>query len=184
MPDVFLAVGHGMKPDGVFDPGAVGPDFIEHEKAHKVVNRVARALQRSGVSFVAEHDAGASHDPNFVESAIRANALGVKLAVEVHFNAGGGTGPEALFLSDRGREFATRCSELVAKSLDLPDRGPKKRTDLGFLNATAMPACLVEVCFVDSAVDRSKFRATPAGEAIARAICDHLSKEFVPAPSA
>jgi N-acetylmuramoyl-L-alanine amidase len=64
--------------------------------------------------------------------------------------------------------------------LDLRNRGAKT-AKFNFLTKTKMTAGLVEVCFVDNPIDRSKFRATPAGEAVAQAICEHLGKNFVSA---
>ena len=40
----------------------------------------------------------------------------------------------------------------------LLNRGPKKRTDLFFLNNTEMPAILIETCFVDSAADAAVYQ--------------------------
>src|SRR6266545_2229041 len=100
--DLFVGIGHGVRPDGVFDPGAVfdapgsDEDFFEHTKATAVVEASADALARNGVTAFIEQDSGTGHDPNFVGSAKTANAQDVKLAIEVHLNAGGGTGPEAL----------------------------------------------------------------------------------------
>jgi len=181
--DVFVGIGHGTTPTGVFDPGAVfgqGEDaFIEHDKAKAVVEAIADALARNHVSAFVEQDSGAGHDPNFVESAKTANAQGAKLAVEVHLNAGGGTGPEALFKPGSPAErFATDCSAKLAAALGLPNRGPKPRDNLGFLNGTNMPACIPEVCFVDNAADRRAFDAVAAGEAIAQAIVGFLGGSF------
>ena len=43
-------------------------------------------------------------------------------------------------------------AEAIA-SVGFINRGPKLRTDLAFLNGTAMPAILIETCFVDSQAD-------------------------------
>src|SRR6266545_5804098 len=75
MPEVFLGVGHGVKPDGTFDPGAQAPGRNEYELNWKVVAATAGALDRSGVSFFNEEAAGKGHDPNFVGSARKANDL-------------------------------------------------------------------------------------------------------------
>jgi hypothetical protein len=40
----------------------------------------------------------------------------------------------------------------------LLNRGPKKRSDLYFLNNTNEPAILIEVCFVDSSADANLYR--------------------------
>lgn len=177
---IFVGVGHGRLPDGRYDPGAVGPDgFVEHRKAHAVARHVARALERSNVAYVSESDAGPGHDPNWVGSARKANEVAACRAIEIHLNAGGGSGPEVLYVSSAGEGFARRCSRALAAALGLPNRGAKHRTDLGFLNSTRMPAALIEVCFVDHARDRRAFDARAAGEAIARELCRWIGRRYV-----
>ena len=59
-------------------------------------------------------------------------------------------GTECLYYSLA--ELAGEVSAAIASN-GLIDRGPKKRTDLYFLNNTEEPAILIEVCFVDSTAD-------------------------------
>jgi len=49
-------------------------------------------------------------------------------------------------------------ADAISLAGGLIDRGPKKRTDLFFLNNTTAPAILVEVCFVDSSADVDLYR--------------------------
>ena len=60
----------------------------------------------------------------------------------------------------------------MANAGGLLNRGAKKRTDLSFLNRTAKPAVLLEVCFVDSRadVDLYKRRFEPICRAIAESV--------------
>ena len=60
-------------------------------------------------------------------------------------------GVEALFVTQSA--LAGEVSAAIADAGDLIDRGAKKRTDLFFLNNTAMPSILIETCFVDSSAD-------------------------------
>jgi hypothetical protein len=55
-------------------------------------------------------------------------------------------------------KLAAAVSEAIATAGSFIDRGPKKRTDLHFLNVCDMPAILLEVCFVDSTVDADLYR--------------------------
>jgi len=64
--DVFLAVGHGVEPNGVFDPGAIGADGRqEHAEAFQVCTYALAAMRRSGLTVVSETAQRASHDPDF-----------------------------------------------------------------------------------------------------------------------
>lgn len=96
----------------------------------------------------------------------------IDLYVEIHINAGGGTGTEVLITdrvqSPKAEEYAARvCSSLCA-ALDIPNRGVKKQ-NLIVLNRTSMPAILIECLFADSS-DGEKYNA----ELIAKAIVDGL----------
>ena len=86
--DVFLAVGHGVEDNGIFDPGAIGTDGrMEHMEAFQVCTFALAAMRRSGLSVVSETAQGASHDPDFQGSARRANELNPRVAIEVHFDS-------------------------------------------------------------------------------------------------
>ena len=90
----------------------------------------------------------------------------VDLYVEIHINAGGGTGPEVCVTgkSEVANQYAVKVSNALASSLSLPNRGVKTRS-LIVLNKTVMPAILVECLFADSD-DAAVYNA----EVIARAI--------------
>ena len=80
--DVFLAVGHGVEPSGIFDPGAIGTDGrMEHMEAFQVCTFALAAMRRSGLTVISETAQGASHDPDFKGSARRANELSPRVAI-------------------------------------------------------------------------------------------------------
>ena len=104
-----------------------------------------------------------------------ANASGAELAVSVHLNSGGGTGPECWHWTGNAEtaELSQRVADSVAAALGLPSRGAKASQVFYWLLHTDMPAVLVEVCFVDSAGDAEAYRRVgPA--AVARAIADAI----------
>ena len=59
-------------------------------------------------------------------------------------------GCEVLYVSSTGMEIADEVVDQICEASGLINRGPKKRTDLAFLNNTEEPAILIETCFVDS----------------------------------
>jgi hypothetical protein len=82
------------------------------------------------------------------------NAQARDLDISVHFNAyeqvDKPMGVEVLYTTQS--ELAKQVSAAIA-SVGFINRGAKKRSDLFFLNETAMPSILIEVCFVDSEAD-------------------------------
>ena len=85
------------------------------------------------------------------------NAQTRDLDISVHFNAYETTqkpmGCEVLYVSSTGQEIADAVVDQICEASGLINRGPKKRTDLAFLNNTEEPAILIETCFVDSQAD-------------------------------
>src|SRR4029077_1630030 len=74
--------------------------------------------------------------------------------------------------------LAGKVSGAIAGAGKWPNRGPKKRTDLFFLNNTSKPAILLEVCFVDSSSDADSYRKNFDG--IVVAIAESISGVKVP----
>jgi hypothetical protein len=176
--DVYLAVGHGVEHNGVFDPGAIGADGRqEHLEAFQVCVHALAGMRRSGLSVVSETAQGASHDPDFQGSANRANELNPRVAIEVHFDfAGGVDGFSGQYASDAGRALARHIGDaFVARNQ--PRKDDVLRTELFFLNATAMPALIPEVRRVHDYPDSVN---EAQGEAIAEGTCAFLGRAYRP----
>ena len=67
----------------------------------------------------------------------------------------GERGCEVLWVTQEA--LAREISTAMATALNLPDRGPKFRDDLAFLNGTHEKSVLLEVCFVDAEGDVTKY---------------------------
>jgi len=146
---VVISSGHGSKV-----PGACGI-LMEHEEAVRVVNRVAEMLRDQGVKVVTFEDTvSTTQNENLNRIVDFHNSQQRELDISVHFNAYEQVekpmGTECLYVTQSA--LATQVSDAIA-SVGFINRGPKKRTDLFFLNQTAGPSILIEVCFVDSEAD-------------------------------
>lgn len=176
--DVYLAVGHGVEPNGVFDPGAIGKDGRqEHLEAFQVCTHALAGMRRSGLKVVSESAQGASHDPNFQGSATRANQLRPRVAIEVHFDFSGGVdGFSGLYVSENGRALAKHIGDAF-EVRHLPRKADVRRTDLFFLNATTMTALIPEIRRV---MDYPSAENEAQGEAIAEGTCAFLGRTYQP----
>lgn len=177
--DVFLAVGHGVEDNGVFDPGAIGTDGrMEHMEAFQVCTFALAAMRRSGLTVVSETAQGASHDPDFVGSAHRANELNPRVAIEVHFDSAtvGAAGYSGLYLSGQGRQLAAKIGAAF-EARNLPRVADVQRPGLFFLNSTNMTALIPEINRVhDFPVEVNRAQ----GEALADGVCRFLGQPFTP----
>lgn len=151
-------------------PGARGhlDELTEDRKVGAALRRIMEAAGHFVVDVTAHDSMAYPAETNYRVS--KANGSGAELFVSIHFNAGGGTGTEVLYYGgdSRGLELAARISAEVSRSLGIPNRGAKARTnEVAVIRDTDMTAVLVEVCFVDSAADAKAYRATGAEKAAA-----------------
>ena len=190
MTTLYIGIGHGIMPNGVYDPGAVHNGLVEHHLAGLTVQAMTAALTRSGFhDFIAERlDDQHPSDPDYRGSVIRANAAHARLAIEVHWNAGGGGsghGTETLYYpgSAVGEAWAGKVQAHLDKAVGIANRGIKPRPDLWFLRGCSAPALIPEIAFVDG--DNEWIKRHPevchnAGEALAAATLSQLGHRYVP----
>lgn len=173
MSDFIIAVGHTAS-------GNIGCGVISRLNESNCTREIAPLV----VKFLEEEGHKAtllrvdkSNSYKYEDCYVRANTANdiaktskVDLYVEIHINAGGGTGSEVLFLgkSELANKYANKVSESLATSLGLTNRGVKTQ-NLIVLNKTSMPAILIECLFADSC-DADKYNP----EVIARAIVTGL----------
>ncbi len=170
---VYLNPGH----DRQRDAGAVHPalGLRECDLAWDLGLRVRDQLARSGVTAVL------GQDDDLAAVCRSANTLGADLFVSLHFNAfnGRASGSETLvFGTPAGFLLGHAIQSHLAAALKLPNRGLKERPDLYVLRHTAMPAALVETCFIDNDGDIRRYlsRTGETARAIARGICQYPAR--------
>lgn len=149
---IILAAGHG-----VGDPGAVAQNTTEYIENIQITDLVAHYLREAGGFEVHV----VPHTLNLVPSIQWVNArwgnLLDGLAIEIHKNAGGGTGSEVWTPSHpdaTARKFSQSIADHLAKETGLRNRGVKEAQNnrwgrLGWCDDVKMYACLVEAGFID-----------------------------------
>jgi N-acetylmuramoyl-L-alanine amidase len=165
---ICISSGHGLKV-----PGACGI-LIEVDEAIRVMDHLADELRARGVDVETFTDSvSTSQSENLNRITDWHNSRVQDLAVSIHFNAyeqvEHAMGTEVLYVTQG--TLAGKLSAAIA-SCGFIDRGPKKRTDLHFLNETEAKAVLIEVCFVDSEEDAELY-----GETF-HEICEALADEL------
>jgi len=166
---IVISSGHGK-----YVRGAHGI-IDEVDEARLVVEQLAVELRDRGVEVKTFHDdVSKSQNENLNRIVDFHNDCVRDLDISVHFNAyeqvSKPMGTETLYVSQQG--LAAEVSLAIAASGEFINRGAKKRTDLFFLNGTAMPAILLEICFVDSEADVDLYEHNFEG--ICAAIADVL----------
>jgi N-acetylmuramoyl-L-alanine amidase len=156
---IAMSSGHGLKIRGASCDQPWGLDEVD--EARRVVETVADFLRDVGYDVITFHDdVSTSQNENLNRIVDWHNGQERDLDVSVHFNAyvetTVGRGTEVLYLTQE--DLAKRVVDAIANSSGLINRGPKKRTDLFFLNNTDQPAILIETAFVDSKCDADLYR--------------------------
>jgi hypothetical protein len=165
---ICISSGHGK-----YVRGASGI-IDEHDEAVLVVERLYKELRNRDVKVETFEDTvSQTQNENLNRIVDWHNSHQRDLDVSIHFNAyeqvSKPMGTEVLYVTQQS--LAAEVSAAIA-SCGFINRGPKKRTDLFFLNETAMPAILIEVCFVDSEADCAVY--DDQFDQICEAIADEL----------
>ncbi|MGL5718836.1 MAG: N-acetylmuramoyl-L-alanine amidase [Paraclostridium sp.] len=147
---VCVVAGHTLTPNK--GCGAVG--YINESNENRILsNKIVEYLKKAKVE-VDYFEVSEAND-YLQKQASFANKKNYDLVVQVHFNANKNTlsamGTETLYSSNRGKPFADKVNNNLAKMYK--NRGIKLRNDLYWLNNTKAPAILIETCFVDSKAD-------------------------------
>jgi N-acetylmuramoyl-L-alanine amidase len=140
------------------DPGAVSGHLKEADLNVKIVRQAAQLLRDHKVPVLEVPD---NLDLRQTIYWINQRNKQIDIAVEVHINAGGGTGVEAWHYhnSATSQKLAQFVVDGLAVESQLPNRGVKDEATnkwgrLGFVHDTKPLACLVECGFIDSSRDR------------------------------
>lgn len=147
---VVISSGHGL-----YVRGAHGV-IDEVDEARTLVDRLGKELAFCGIDTTIFHDdVSATQQENLNRIVDFHNSKVRDLDISVHFNAFEQTSDA------KGTEVWHKCheplaaalSEAIALSGGFKNRGAKQTNELAFLNGTAAPAVLLEICFVDSTAD-------------------------------
>jgi N-acetylmuramoyl-L-alanine amidase len=175
---VFIGVGHGGT-----DSGAVGKGgLLEKALNLSIAKACGATLERHGVKVKLSRTQDENDPVN--EEVAECNSFAPDLAVDIHNNAGGGTGAETFYTigGGTGKKLAENIQAQIA-AIGQKNRGAKTRTNASgadyyaFIRNTNAPAVIVECAFVDSdniALIDTEAERTQMGEAIARGILKTL----------
>lgn len=184
MAKVFLGVGHGGS-----DPGAQGGGLDEADINLGIAVACQAELVRHGVQVRMSRTKD-ENDP-LTEEIRECNAYDPDLAVDIHTNAGGGTGFEVYHTlgGGKGKILAQNIEAEVLK-IGQSSRGCKTRANslgkdyYGFIRQTKCPAVICECAFIDTAADRAKVATADQqavfGRAYARGILKTLGIKVQP----
>ncbi len=178
---ICISIGHGKSSKGGYDSGAVGGGYHEFKIAREIGKYIGEVLKDYACTVdVINYDATLY----LTDRIAHVNKNGCDLAVEIHLNAGGGTGSEVYYkhADEGGKKLAAKISAGIAKTFSLRDRGAKIKLNsaggdyFGFVRSVGCRSLLIETVFIDSSSDRKKVETEAGqkkcGESIAASIAE------------
>ena len=175
---VFLNPGH----DPLYDSGAVNAELglRECDVAADIGERVKLYLELVGIEVFLMQSDNLAWESRHLErwnAAVtdEANKWCADIFVSLHCNAAHGTETLIYERGTRAERLACTIGWQITTSLGTTDRGVKERPELIVLHATAMPAVLVEMAFIDYLPEARLLteKADVFARAIARGITDY-----------
>jgi N-acetylmuramoyl-L-alanine amidase len=176
MARVWLAVGHGIRPNGTYDPGAVSADgrWDEQRAGDVIVREVARRLVALGVKVWDE--SFSDTDPNYVGTARSANDWHADYVVSIHHDWSlAPLGAFGHWYTNEGKALADDIQAAVGQAgFELRPSWHKMRTDLYLLKHTNAPSVIYECSRIGEPALDTEAELQRMGQAIAAGIAKHL----------
>lgn len=150
----------------------------EQTEVRKIYSAMVPMLQKSGHTVVDCNSNAYNVGAELSEGTNKANANGCDIFISIHMNAfnGAGNGTECWLYDDSNGVMngiaAKICSNFASKGFQ--NRGVKYNTGYHDLNASAMPAMIVEVLFCDNRHDADLYN-TLGVNGIAAMIVDAIN---------
>lgn len=179
---ISVCIGHGKSQSGQYDSGAVASGYQEFKLARAIGKYLKQELSKYNCTVDLINYDG---DKNLSERIKYVNSKGYDLNMELHLNAGGGTGPEVYYKhnSKQGKALAAAISKSIATNFGLKDRGAKTKLVSGqdYFGCVREIKCmsfLVETVFIDTKGDRDKVIYASGQEQCAKAIAAAVAKYY------
>jgi N-acetylmuramoyl-L-alanine amidase len=165
---IAVDIGHNRPPD----TGASG--FGSEDKMNRLIGEsLITKLIKAGVDVIDCRPSSATTVTHSLQKrCTAANQGSADYCVSIHHNAGGGKGVEVFGISGTAKAIAATVVDSIA-SLGFKSRGVKSKS-FYVLKNTAMPAILIEVCFVDNKEDVELWESL-GHDKIAQAIFEGLN---------
>lgn len=180
--NISVCIGHGKSQSGGYDSGAVSAGYQEFKLGRAIGKCIGEELSKYNCHVdVINYDA----DKNLSERIKYVNSKKYDLNMEIHLNAGGGTGPEVYYKSrnKQGKALAAAISKSIATTFGLKDRGAKTKVVngkdyFGCVREIKCQSFLVETVFIDTKSDRDKVIYASGQQQCAKAIATAVANFY------
>ena len=180
--NISVCIGHGKAQSGGYDSGAVSAGYQEFKLGRAIGKCIGEELSKYDCHVdVINYDA----DKNLSERIKYVNSKKYDLNMEIHLNAGGGTGPEVYYKNGnkQGKALAAAISKSIATTFGLKNRGAKTKVVngkdyFGCVREIKCQSFLVETVFIDTKGDRDKVIYASGQQQCAKAIATAVANYY------
>lgn len=172
-----IGINCGHTVAGTTGSGAVGI-LNESDETRAVGYKLMEKLKALGHTVVdCTNDHASSVSENLRCICNIANSVNLDAFYSIHLNSGGGKGTECYTYNGVDKAKASQICEKM-NSIGFVNRGVKDGSKLYVIKNTSAPACLIEVCFVDTQSDADLYKSLGADK-IAQTICEAITGQNV-----
>lgn len=170
---VALMCGHGKQTNAKWDAGCAYAGYNEAALMLPITKAAVKHLRYAGITVIS--DADTNNNKNMIVDVAWANKEKADIYVSIHCDySKAPSGVMPLYVSANGKKLATALNSAISKGMPMKSRGVAKRTDLYELNATDMPACILETGAIKADLKLLKNNYEKYGKLIAQGIMDYL----------
>lgn len=170
---MVIGINCGHTVSGTIGCGAVGI-LNESDETRNIGYKLIEKLRSCGHKVIdCTNDRAATVNENLRQICSIANSVNLDAFYSIHLNSGGGHGTECYTYGGKDKANASTICSNMAK-LGFTNRGVKDGSKLYVVKNTTAPACLIEVCFVDTQSDADLYHNVGADK-IAQAICNAIT---------
>lgn len=169
---IALSAGHNVYINNYFDCGAVGNGKREADITKETVKYLIPLLKAQGhtVIDVTPYNENFKHSrDHHVVRCKRVDEFKADLYLDIHLNAGGGTGVESWIysLNSKSNSYAEKITNNIVNKMNLKNRGVKVNPNYWSLSLCKAPAIIIEGAFIDNKSDMEKLTPEKYAKAIA-----------------
>ena len=171
---IALSAGHNVYNGKYFDCGSVGNGKRECDITKETVALLMPMLKKQGhtvIDVTPYNEHFKTKKDHHILRCIQVDKFNADLYLDIHINAGGGTGVEAWTygVNSRATLYAKKISNNISNKIGIPNRGVKYKPTYWSVSLCKAPAMIIEGAFIDSKSDMDKL--TPKKYAAAIAEC-------------
>lgn len=171
---IAVSAGHNVYVNGIFDPGATRNPYIEAEITKETVSILIPMLRAQGhevIDVTPYNERFASSKTHHELRCSRVDTFKADIFLDIHINAGGGTGVEIWVYSKNSKAYphAEKIADNISKDMNLSNRGVREKPSYWSVSLCKAPAMIIEGAFIDNKSDMEKLTPEKYARAIAKA---------------